>query len=242
MQALSLAMLLGSATAFSPAVCAAPARASAAGSVQMRAEAPVSRRAVAAGAAAAFAGVLPSFAADDKYKLQKDYPKDARNLLSNMVLATDLARGAPNMESIVKSTRSEMNDFVAFYRRQPKVAGMPSFSTLYTAVNTLSGHYASYGNKYPVPEKRKVRDASPARGSPCQHVLSRARPQPLPLRRVFAACAPFAGSPPAAVQGDRACARPWQVSVQLERGSPQGGRTPPGVGALVGGGGAVRRG
>ena len=57
------------------------------------------------------------------------------------------------MEYIVKSTRSEMNDFVAFYRRQPKVAGMPSFSTLYTAINTLSGHYASYGNKYPVPEK-----------------------------------------------------------------------------------------
>ena len=38
-----------------------------------------------------------------------------------------------------------------------KVAGMPSFSTMYTAINTLSGHYASYGNKYPVPEKRKTR-------------------------------------------------------------------------------------
>ena len=34
---------------------------------------------------------------------------------------------------------------------------MPSFSTLYTAINTLSGHYASYGNKYPVPTKRKER-------------------------------------------------------------------------------------
>ena len=36
-------------------------------------------------------------------------------------------------------------------------AGRQSFSTLYTAINTLSGHYASYGNKYPVPEKRRVR-------------------------------------------------------------------------------------
>merc|ERR1711990_735167 len=86
-----------------------------------------------------------------------DYPTDARTLLKNMVVATELTRGAPNMDNIVKSTRSEMNDFVAFYRRQPKVAGMPSFSTLYTAINTLSGHYASYGNKYPVPEKRKTR-------------------------------------------------------------------------------------
>merc|ERR1719247_2543452 len=87
------------------------------------------------------------------FKLKKDYPTDARAMLNNMQIATEMGRGTPNMESIVKSTRSEMNDFVAFYRRQPKVAGMPSFSTLYTAINTLSGHYASYGNKYPVPEK-----------------------------------------------------------------------------------------
>merc|ERR1719409_1343190 len=91
------------------------------------------------------------------YRLKKDYPQDAKRMLENMKIATELARGSDNMEYIVKSTRSEMNDFVAFYRRQPKVAGMPSFSTMYTAINTLSGHYASYGNKYPVPEKRKTR-------------------------------------------------------------------------------------
>lgn len=91
------------------------------------------------------------------FKLKKDYPADAKAMLTNMRAATALTRGAPGMEDIVKNTRSEMNDFVAFYRRQPKVAGMPSFSTLYTAINTLSGHYASYGNKYPVPEKRRTR-------------------------------------------------------------------------------------
>ena len=48
-----------------------------------------------------------------------------------------------------RSRRATRCEFVAFYRRQRKVAGMPSFSTLYTAINTLSGHYASYGNKYP---------------------------------------------------------------------------------------------
>ena len=152
-----------------------------ASAVQMSAaDGPMTRRGVVAGAFAAFVGVLPSFAEDD-YKLKKDYPTDARTLLKNMELATELARGAPNMETIVKSTRSEMNDFVAFYRRQPKVAGMPSFSTLYTAVNTLSGHYASYGNKYPVPEKRKVsrRARSLARGvsrvrlAPTRHRCSR---------------------------------------------------------------------
>ena len=30
-------------------------------------------------------------------------------------------------------------------------------SSAYGAINTLSGHYASYGNKYPVPEKRRTR-------------------------------------------------------------------------------------
>merc|ERR1719482_406770 len=113
-------------------------------------------------AAAACAGavpVLPALADEipAEYKLKKDYPVDARTMLKNMVIATDMARGTPGMEGTVKATRSEMNAFVAFYRRQPKVAGMPSFSTMYTAINTLSGHYASYGNKYPVPEKRRVR-------------------------------------------------------------------------------------
>jgi len=139
----------------------------------------VSRRAALAfGAAACVGSVLPAFADDEvaapappppppkptavllpesAYQLKKDYPQDARAMLKNMVIATEMARGTPDMEKIVKNTRSEMNDFVAFYRRQPKVAGMPSFSTMYTAINTLSGHYASYGNKYPVPEKRRVR-------------------------------------------------------------------------------------
>jgi len=33
----------------------------------------------------------------------------------------------------------------------------PSFSTLYTSINVLAGHYTSYGFKYPLPEKRRKR-------------------------------------------------------------------------------------
>ena len=124
---------------------------------------PLSRRGALAGLAAAAAVTVaaPALAEDKKdlkaFTLKKDYPVDARDMLKAMSSATDMARGTPGMENTVISTRSQMNDFVAFYRRQPKVAGMPSFSTMYTAINTLSGHYASYGNKYPVPEKRRVR-------------------------------------------------------------------------------------
>ena len=155
--------MLAPAAAFAPTAGAARAvSAPPAAAVRMVAgEHATSRRGLlAASVAAACTLPLPALAAYEvtaEYKLKKDYPQDARQMLNNMVLATDMARGTPNMETIVKTTRSEMNDFVAFYRRQPKVAGMPSFSTLYTAINTLSGHYASYGNKYPVPEKRRVR-------------------------------------------------------------------------------------
>merc|ERR1712087_648890 len=100
----------------------------------------VSRRDVASSFAAAALlslGAQPAHAKEeDPFKLKKDYPTDAKNMLTNMRTATELQRGNPEMETIVKATRSEMNDFVAFYRRQPKVSGMPSFSTLYTATNT----------------------------------------------------------------------------------------------------------
>lgn len=158
---MSFLCTLSAALAFQPAVMpqqSAAARCSSS-SICMAEEPVMTRRATMLGAAAAAFGALPAFAetATDSYKLLKDYPTDAKNMLVNMRAATELARGNPDMEKIVKATRTEMNDFVAFYRRQPKVSGMPSFSTLYTAINTLSGHYASYGNKYPVPEKRRTR-------------------------------------------------------------------------------------
>ena len=195
MYSFSVALLLAlssSASAFGTvAGVRAPTRSCAA--VRMGADEPLTRRAAMAGllSTTLAAGALPAFADEEvlappppppppppparpaaAYKLEKNYPSDAKAMLINMQIATEMTRGTPNMENIVKQTRGEMNDFVAFYRRQPKVAGMPSFSTLYTAINTLSGHYASYGNKYPVPEKRRV-STGPAQ-SPA--------PSPLPLR------------------------------------------------------------
>lgn len=99
--------------------------------------------------------VVPALA--DQSSLTGDYPQDAAIVLASMKEACGLTRGAPGMADTVRRTRQDMNDFVALYRRNNKVAGTTSFSTLYTAINTLSGHYVSYGNAYPVPEKRKKR-------------------------------------------------------------------------------------
>ena len=90
-------------------------------------------------------------------KMSGDYKSDASAVLESMKQAWELPRGAPHMTDTVASTRKQMNDFVAMYRRNDKVSGSVSFSTLYTAINTLSGHYASFGPSYPVPEKRKKR-------------------------------------------------------------------------------------
>jgi len=124
------------------------------------AEVPFPRRAVLLAAAGAMViGIAPAFAdgASAPYKLVKSYPEDAKAVLEKMRETTELTRGAPDFENTVVNTRKLMNDFFAFYRRQPQISGKPSFSTLYTAINTLSGHFASYGNKYPVPAKRKER-------------------------------------------------------------------------------------
>lgn len=85
------------------------------------------------------------------------YEEDAAKVRNHMVVATGLAKGADKMEEFGKNMKKEMVDFVSYYRRFPKVAGKPSFSTLYTSINVLAGHYTSYGFKYPLPEKRRKR-------------------------------------------------------------------------------------
>lgn len=85
------------------------------------------------------------------------YEDDAEKVRGHMMIATGLAKGAENMEDFGKNMKKEMVDFVSYYRRFPKVAGKPSFSTLYTSINVLAGHYTSYGFKYALPEKRRKR-------------------------------------------------------------------------------------
>ena len=126
---------------------------------------------IAGGAAfvAAFAPISPAFAdvavpaQSTDYTFPTDwgltfrYDEDAAKVRSHMVIATGMAKGSEKMEDFGKNMKKEMVDFVSYYRRFPKVAGKPSFSTLYTSINVLAGHYTSYGFKYPLPEKRRKR-------------------------------------------------------------------------------------
>ena len=123
------------------------------------------------GGVAAFTTLLPTAAMAEivvppqttEYEFPNDwglsfkYDEDAAKVRKHMVVATGLAKGAENMEDFGKNMKKEMVDFVSYYRRFPKIAGKPSFSTLYTSINVLAGHYTSYGFKYPLPEKRRKR-------------------------------------------------------------------------------------
>lgn len=93
----------------------------------------------------------------EDWGLSFKYDEDAAKVRSHMVVATTLGKGADRMEDYGKEMKKEMVDFVSYYRRFPKIAGKPSFSTLYTSINVLAGHYTSYGYKYPLPEKRRKR-------------------------------------------------------------------------------------
>jgi hypothetical protein len=74
-----------------------------------------------------------------------------------MRYAVAMEKTTPGIADTATKTRKEMTEFVSYYRRFPNVAGKLSYSNLYTSVNVLAGHYASYGPKFPVPEKRKKR-------------------------------------------------------------------------------------
>jgi len=97
------------------------------------------------------------FAFPSDWGLSFKYDEDAAKVREHMVVATGLAKGSDRMEEFGKNMKKEMIDFVSYYRRFPKIAGKPSFSTLYTSINVLAGHYTSYGYKYPLPEKRRKR-------------------------------------------------------------------------------------
>lgn len=166
--------LVASATAFVAPSLPAATRPASACAASMTAEQDVSRRAFFSNVASVAAAVaLPSLAlaeeavvapekkplgpAPTDWGMTKDYYTDANKMVGHMRYCTSLEKGAPGIEGLATNCRKEMTEFVSYYRRFPNVAGKLSYSNLYTSINVLAGHYASYGPRFPVPEKRKKR-------------------------------------------------------------------------------------
>lgn len=88
--------------------------------------------------------------------LSGNYREDTLMVLNNLTEAIEMPQDAPNKNAVVEVARDQMNEYAARYRRNNNYAGLSSFTTMQTAVNSLAGYYSSYGNR-PLPDKLKQR-------------------------------------------------------------------------------------
>ncbi|MDJ0690229.1 MAG: photosystem II protein Psb27 [Xenococcaceae cyanobacterium MO_188.B32] len=88
--------------------------------------------------------------------LTGNYSQDTLAILENLKTAIALPDDAENKKEVVTLAREQISDYASRYRRDSKVAGLRSFTTMQTALNALAGYYSSYGNR-PLPEKLKKR-------------------------------------------------------------------------------------
>ena len=88
--------------------------------------------------------------------LSGNYSQDTLAVLENLKTAIALPDDAANKKEVVTLAREQISDYASRYRRDGKVAGLRSFTTMQTALNALAGYYSSYGNR-PLPEKLKKR-------------------------------------------------------------------------------------
>lgn len=88
--------------------------------------------------------------------LTGDYRQDTLSVINTLRNALELSENAPDKATAQAEARQKINDFAARYQRNPSVAGLGSFTTMRTALNSLAGHYSSYPNR-PVPKKLQDR-------------------------------------------------------------------------------------
>ncbi|OKH17762.1 photosystem II protein Psb27 [[Limnothrix rosea] IAM M-220] len=84
------------------------------------------------------------------------YVDDTLLVVENLTAAIELPADAPNRSEVQAEARQQMNEYMSRYRRDSKVSGLRSFTTMQTALNALAGYYSSFGNR-PLPNKLKAR-------------------------------------------------------------------------------------
>lgn len=89
--------------------------------------------------------------------LTGSYQQDTALVVESMKAAVELPQGSPNQAEVRELARNRINDYTGRYRRDTKVAGSRSFTTMITAMNALAGYYTAAAATRPLPEKLKVR-------------------------------------------------------------------------------------
>mmetsp|Transcript_5813 Transcript_5813/g.16618 ORF Transcript_5813/g.16618 Transcript_5813/m.16618 type:complete len:188 (+) Transcript_5813:102-665(+) len=87
------------------------------------------------------------------------YTADTTSLLDKVEKFISLEKGDESRGEVVDGLRTDMNSWVAKYRRRGSISGRASFGTSYAIVNALAGSFNSFGNTAPLPKKRLERVA-----------------------------------------------------------------------------------
>ncbi len=92
-------------------------------------------------------GLMGCSSANSTTGLTGNYGQDTQTLLSSVNTNIELANDAPERIESVNQLREQINDYTSRYRRNSKVAGLRSFTTMQTALNSLAGYYSAYSSR-----------------------------------------------------------------------------------------------
>ena len=85
-----------------------------------------------------------------------NYSQDTLKVIGDLTTVLELPPNDPSYREKQTAARDEMNSYISRYRRDERVSGLTSFTTMQTALNSLAGFYGSYGSR-PVSSKLKKR-------------------------------------------------------------------------------------
>lgn len=85
-----------------------------------------------------------------------NYQGDTLATVNALRTAIELPENSPEKAASQAEARQIINEYVSRYRRNNATESLSSFSTMRTALNTIAGHYSSYGNR-PLPDNLKAR-------------------------------------------------------------------------------------
>ncbi|NEO85554.1 MAG: photosystem II protein Psb27 [Spirulina sp. SIO3F2] len=98
-----------------------------------------------------FMGVAPAIAGN----ITGNYRQDTLTMLEDLTVLVQATEDTPEVAEVRTKARTNINDYVARYRRDAKFKGLRSFTTMQTALNSLAGFYSSYGNRPLSPKLKK---------------------------------------------------------------------------------------
>lgn len=120
---------------------------------------PTSRRAAVATVLGLSAAILaPTAPANAFLGIGEDpsakYIESTQTMIDSIRAALELPANTDEREAAMAGVKKQTVAWVSAYRRDPKFAGRPSFSQMYSAVNALDGQLVSFGLKANFPAKR----------------------------------------------------------------------------------------